>query len=86
MKFRADSLGKENPIALNDYIDLGIFGEPAKGEELGEPLWYQRVKMEQAEGEFVVVLDSKPAVAGIDPYLYLVDRIPSDNIRRVGKQ
>ncbi len=85
-KFRADSLGKENPMALNDYIDLGIFGEPAKGEELGEPLWYQRVKMEQAEGEFVVVLDSKPAVAGIDPYLYLVDRIPSDNIRRVGKQ
>jgi hypothetical protein len=82
-KFRADSLGRETPRPLNDYLDLGIFADSGSKKTLGKALLLQRVKITQPENTFTFRVKEKPAQAGIDPYHYLVDRIPDDNVKKV---
>ncbi|MEY4106055.1 MAG: hypothetical protein RL181_397 [Bacteroidota bacterium] len=82
-KFRADSLGRETPRPLNDYLDLGVFADSGSKKTLGKALVLQRVKITQPENTFTFRVKEKPAQAGIDPYHYLVDRIPDDNVKKV---
>jgi ABC-2 type transport system permease protein len=83
-KFRADSLGTESPRPVGDYIDIGVFAAPAdKG--IGKPLVMQRVKITGKNNSFTFRTSEKPYQAGIDPYNYLVDRQPSDNLRKVSE-
>jgi hypothetical protein len=42
--------------------------------------------MRDKEGTFVFITKEKPWQAGIDPYSYLVDRVPDDNLRKVSDQ
>jgi ABC-2 type transport system permease protein len=82
-KLRSDGSGNESPMALNDYIDIGVFiGK--KGEE--KPLYLKKEKITQANQTFEIVVDQMPARAGIDPYNKLIDRIPDDNLIDVAKQ
>jgi hypothetical protein len=82
-KFRADSLGKQSPVQVNDYIDVGIFGEAKNQGKLGKPLVIKRVKITKPDNIFTFRVREKPAIAGIDPYNYLVDRMMVDNIKKV---
>jgi len=82
-KFRSDSLGKSSDLPLNDYLDIGVFAKPGKNEELGKPLVLKRVKVDKAENSFVFTVSEKPELVGIDPYNYLVDRIPDDNTEKL---
>ncbi|MEO8759873.1 MAG: hypothetical protein ABI448_03210, partial [Bacteroidia bacterium] len=81
---RADSLGKEKNIPLNDYIDIGVFSEPLSKNNLGKPLLLKRFKLTKKDNVFTFRLKEKPYQAGIDPYNYLIDRLPDDNLKRVG--
>lgn len=83
-KYRADSLGKEKNIPLNDYIDIGVFSEPLSKNNLGKPLLLKRFKLTKKDNVFTFRLKEKPYQAGIDPYNYLIDRLPDDNLKRVG--
>lgn len=85
-KFRADSLGKEAPIPVADYIDIGVFAEPEGNAEPGTPLVLKRMKITQKENTFTFRVKEKPYQAGIDPYNYLIDRIPDDNLKKVGEK
>ncbi len=82
-KFYADSLGKEKEIAINDYIDIGVFGNAEKKDDVGKPLYMQRVKINKKDNSFTIRTKEQPLKVGIDPYNYLVDRIPNDNIKPV---
>jgi hypothetical protein len=82
-KFRADSLGHEKSRILNDYIDVAIFAEPINKDNLGKVLNYQRVRINKKENTFVFRTKEKPYQVGIDPYNYLIDRIPDDNIKKL---
>ncbi len=82
-KFRADTLGKETPWPVNDYIDIGVFGETKNKKVLGKPLVVQRVKLTKGDNSFTFRVKEKPVQAGIDPYNYLIDRIPADNVKKV---
>jgi len=82
-KFRADSLGAQTPIPLNDYIDIGIFDRPTGNLRLGNPLLYERILITKSKNTFVRRVPAQPFDAGIDPYNYLIDRQPETNIRRV---
>ncbi|MBK9183772.1 MAG: hypothetical protein IPM83_11780 [Ignavibacteria bacterium] len=42
-KYRAEKLA-ETPVVLQDYIDVGVFAEAAKGQKLGKPLAMRRAK------------------------------------------
>ncbi len=85
-KFRSDSLGKENNIALADYIDIGIFAESKSKKNLGNQLLIKRMKLTNKENVFTFRVNEKPYQAGIDPYNYLVDRIPDDNLKKVTEE
>jgi ABC-2 type transport system permease protein len=82
-KFRSDSLGAEKPIAINDYIDIGVFGKSTSNINLGKVLQMQRVKINKKENEFTFMVAEEPIKVGIDPYNYLVDRMPEDNVKKV---
>jgi hypothetical protein len=82
-KVKSDGSGNETPMALNDYIDIGVFSGK-KDEE--KPLYLKKEKITQANQTFEIVVDQMPARAGIDPYNKLIDRIPDDNILDVAKQ
>jgi len=82
-KFRSNALGKESTIPIADYIDIGVFGESKKFEILGKQLVYKRVKIDKKDNTFVFRTKEKPYEAGIDPYNYLIDRIPDDNVKEV---
>jgi len=81
-KFRADSLGTESPIPIADYIDIAVFAAPKNDEAMGKALVYKRVKITKKENTFSFVTKELPYQAGIDPYNYLIDRVPDDNIKK----
>jgi len=76
-KFKADGLGAETPMPLNDYIDIGVF-TGKKDHEV--PLSLKKEKITQEKQTFEVVVDQMPTRAGIDPYNKLIDRISDDNM------
>jgi ABC-2 type transport system permease protein len=76
-KVKADGNGNETPMALNDYIEIGVF-KGKKDEE--QPLYLKKVKITEEKNTFEIVVDEMPTRAGIDPYNKLVDRIADDNM------
>lgn len=83
LKHKANELGKEKQVKINDYIDIAIFEESSSQITLGKPLLYKRLKIDQENNIFKFVVDKKPYQAGIDPYNYLVDRVPDDNLKKL---
>jgi len=79
-KSQVDVDGKETPMALADYIEIGVFSGK-KDEE--KPLYLEK-KMTEARRTYTITVDEKPSFAGIDPYNKLIDRIADDNMIEVG--
>ncbi|MCD6065106.1 MAG: hypothetical protein K0R82_3017, partial [Flavipsychrobacter sp.] len=82
-KYYSDSLGKETVAQLNDFIDIGIFAEPRDDKGTGKPLAMQRLRVNKRDNVHTFFVKEKPYQAGIDPYNYLVDRLPDDNMKRI---
>ncbi len=82
-KMKADGNGAEEPMRLNDFIDIGVF-VGKKDEE--KPLYLKKERITQAKQTFEIVVDRMPTRAGIDPYNKLIDRIPDDNMIDVEKR
>ncbi len=79
IKYRADSLGTETEIPLQDWIDIGVFAEDEDGED--KLLYLQKHKIAQRENTFEILVNEKPLKAGIDPINKLIDRNPGDNVK-----
>ncbi|HXU33968.1 MAG TPA: M1 family aminopeptidase [Thermoanaerobaculia bacterium] len=83
-KLRADGRGVESPLTLDDSIDLGVFGETQKdGKKQETVLYLAKHRLNQEKATFELVVDGKPAEAGIDPLNKLVDRTSDDNRTKV---
>jgi ABC-2 type transport system permease protein len=82
-KLRADSLGNETPLVLNNWIDIGVFSKPEGEKEIGKLIGIRREKMTQPTAKFTIVVDEEPYEAGVDPLRYLIDRMPLDNLKKV---
>lgn len=81
-KFQADSIGKQKEIAINDWIDIGVFRTIEKnGKKEEKVLWMKKVKITKSEQKIEIWVDEEPESAGIDPYNKLIDRNPDDNTR-----
>lgn len=76
-KLRADELGVEKEIAINDLIDIGIFTGEGKTEKA---LFLEKRRMTQNQMTFEFTVDQIPTRAGIDPYNKLIDRQSDDNV------
>ncbi len=76
-KLRADTLGVETEIPIDDWIDIGVLGKDEK------ELYLKKHKINQPETAFEIVVDELPVEAGIDPYAKLIDRNPDDNAKKM---
>jgi aminopeptidase N len=85
-KFRADSLGKEKEVPMSDFVDIGVFAEPTSKKNLGKPLIMKRLKLSNKENVFTFITSEKPFQVGIDPYNYLIDRVPDDNLKALEEE
>jgi hypothetical protein len=79
-KSQVDAEGKETPMPLADYIEIGVFSGK-KDEE--KPLYLEKKRMTQERQTYTILVDEKPTFAGIDPYNKLIDRIADDNMIEV---
>jgi aminopeptidase N len=81
----ADGKGEEKEAPLDEMIDIGAFtadpNEAAFSQEDVISLAAQRITT--GANEVSIVLDKRPLVAGIDPYLKYIDRNWSDNVRTI---
>jgi hypothetical protein len=78
-KLRADSTGIETPIAINDWIDVGVYGKNKAGND--SLLYLKKHKITQKQNQFKILVKSKPRKAGIDPLHKLIDRHSNDNTK-----
>jgi ABC-type transport system involved in multi-copper enzyme maturation permease subunit len=79
-KARADSVGNETEVPMNDLVEVGVFAGPQKGGGPGEPLYLRRHRVRGGAQTIVVTVPREPARAGIDPYRKLIGRQGDDNL------
>ena len=86
-KMRADGQGIETAVAINDWIDIGVFGErPGKaGKPEETELYLAKHRITQSTTKIRLIVDQPPVRAGIDPYNKLVDRNSDDNRMTLAK-
>ncbi|HTZ46284.1 MAG TPA: M1 family aminopeptidase [Verrucomicrobiae bacterium] len=79
-KRKADGSGNETPMAINDFIDVGVFSGT---KEHLKKLYMEKRRFNTNKSTVEVIVDEKPTYAGIDPYNKLIDRNPEDNLIEV---
>jgi hypothetical protein len=85
-KFRADDVGNENEIPMNDLVDVGVFAAAERGATgEGKPLYLAKHRIGSGSQRVEIVVDQEPARAGVDPYHKLIDRVSRDNTVAVSK-
>jgi ABC-2 type transport system permease protein len=85
-KKHADSLGAEQKTPIDAPLPLGVFAKNVEvGAEEQEELYLRKHDLTNGEQTVTVTVDEKPARAGIDPYVILVDRDTDDNVTTVSK-
>ncbi len=85
-KVYVDGQGKETAATPDIPVDIGVFAAPpGKGID-GKPLYLEKRLLPKGDSTVTVVVDKRPAEAGIDPYNKLIDRVSSDNRRPVSLQ
>ena len=83
-KLKADTLGAETTVPVNDWMDIGVYQEVEENGRKKEKLMYiQRKKIDKNQMTFEIEVDAVPVKAGIDPLYLLVDRVPDDNVKKV---
>ncbi len=84
-KFKADSLGKSKAVAVNDWMDIGVFiSNDVNGKKVNKELLLKKVKMDKPVKTFEFIVDKEPTSAGLDPYNKLIDRSPENNRCKFG--
>ncbi len=79
-KVRADSIGVETEIPMDDEVEIGLFTGGGAG---GDPLYLRRHRIRSGRQSITVTVPREPAWAGIDPHRKLIQREPDDNIVKV---
>ena len=79
-KLKADTIGNEIEVPLNDWVDVGLFKD-SEGKEL---LAIERIKFNGNEQSYTFTVDTIPAKAAIDPKRILIERVyEKDNFKTV---
>jgi len=73
-KVRAGELGEEREVPLKDWIEFGV------DDDNGNSLGRERRLVDRRAQTVTLVVDGRPARAGIDPDNKLIDRKPTDNM------
>ena len=74
-KVRADSIGVETEIPMDDRVEIGVFGAAP-----GDPLYLRRHRIRSGRQSITVAVPQAPDRAGIDPFGKLIQRKRDDNV------
>ena len=85
-KLRADEVGNEDPVALDDWVDVGVFAEAEGKAELGAALYLEKHHFTEEESSLEIIVEGRPAKVGIDPYHKLIDRRIKDNVKVIEEE
>jgi hypothetical protein len=72
-KLYADENGAQTEAPMDELVDIGVY------DAKGEALYLKKHRVKTGEQTFTLEVQGKPAKAGIDPVVKLVDRRPADN-------
>jgi len=84
-KARADSIGRQTPIAMDDDVEVGAFTGQGLDGSPGETLYLKQHRLRSGKQTIVLTVPRLPTRAGIDPYRKLIDRDRDDNVAVVSK-
>ena len=71
-------------LPLNDYIEIGIFGEKEiNGKKEGTVLYLKKHIIQQINNKMTIVVDQLSTEVGIDPFVKLIDVNASDNRKKI---
>jgi len=79
-KTRADSVGRESEVPMDDLVEIGVFAAPGEGGAQGETLYLTRHRIKSGKQTIRITVSKAPSRAGIDPYRKLIDRNDEDNV------
>ncbi|MBL8809760.1 MAG: hypothetical protein JNM43_06245 [Planctomycetaceae bacterium] len=82
-KFEADEKGNETEVQFEQLMEVGAFAPPEAGKEFGATLARERRPLKSGMNTITFETAQRPDTAGVDPFALLIDRIPSDNVKRV---
>ncbi|RUO26477.1 hypothetical protein CWE09_07150 [Aliidiomarina minuta] len=83
-KLEADSMGQEESVDFTQSFDIGALrAHPDQISDADDVLYLQKHPISQGENQIVIELDERPAFAGIDPFVKLISRDVSQNVRSV---
>jgi hypothetical protein len=85
-KVHVDGTGKETVAKPDIPIEIGVFAAAKGAGRDGKPLYLEKRLLPDGDSTVTVTVDAKPALAGIDPYNELIDKVSSDNRRAVTVQ
>lgn len=81
-KLKADTIGNEIKVDMNDWVDIGVYAD-ADEKNL---IYQKRVKFNKDNMQFTFKTDSLPVKAAIDPRRMLIERVITDNVKPVVKK
>jgi hypothetical protein len=73
-KFRADGLGAQTEIAMNEPVDIGVL------DEKDNVLWLEKRPIRSGDNQITFVVDRRPFKAGVDPLNKMINREPQDGV------
>ena len=81
-KMRADTIGVETPVGMNDLVEIGVF---AAGEDdrAQQTMYLRRHRIRSGTQRIVVTVPEVPVRAGIDPRNWLIERDEASNVVNV---
>lgn len=82
-KVKADSLGRERRVPMDEFVDIGVFADSQAGERSGEVLYLRKHRVRSGEQIITVTVPRMPSRAGVDPYHKLMDRNMENNVEPV---
>jgi hypothetical protein len=86
-KARADSVGNKTPIAMDDLVEVGVFGETAiQGSKGNDVLYLKHQRVRSGKQVIEIIVTGKPVRAGVDPYRKTIERERGDNVVAVSRQ
>jgi hypothetical protein len=83
-KARADSIGNQTPVGMDDLVEIGVFaGAPREGAP-GDALYLKQHRIRTGKQAIEITVPRRPARAGIDPHRRLIERERDDNLAELG--
>jgi ABC-type transport system involved in multi-copper enzyme maturation permease subunit len=82
-KARADSVGNKTPVAMDDLVEVGVFGEPGAK---GDLLYLKQHRIRSGKQVVEITVRGKPIRAGIDPHRKVIEREREDNVVAVSSK